>query len=76
MAPCRTIMRMTLPALAPSAMRIPTSWVRRLTENDVTPYSPATARISAAMPKTMKMPPNTSTAHRFRAMASSSVQTQ
>ena len=42
---------MTLVARAPSAMRIPTSRVRRLTTKAITPYIPMAASSSAASAK-------------------------
>ena len=57
-------------------MRMPTSRVRRLTENDITAYRPTDARKSATKPKIMNIVPNTRTNHSDCATASSSDCTQ
>jgi hypothetical protein len=51
-------------------MRMPTSRMRRLTENAITAYSPTEARKRAMRPKIMNIVPNTRMNHSGRASAS------
>ena len=60
--PSRNTMPRTVDGPAPSAIRTPISWVRRLTANDITPRIPVAARIRPISPT----PPNNDAPSRGR----------